>query len=413
MNHPEIQPLWFVGSPHAPELDAPPPGRVEVAVLGAGVAGLAAAGEIARRGAGTAVLERRRPGFGATGRSDGQVLLATGEHPSRLVGQLGADRAGLLFATMKENARLVASLPPRVTGWKASGGWRLAETPSEAGELEESASWLASRGEEARFVPAGELREALPALEGFHGALFRPGEGVVDPLGLARALEEEARKAGAEIFPGTECLGLEEGEEGFRLSWRGPSGEEGTLTAQVVVLSASSACRDLDPTGFCRRVLYPFRAQALATAPAGGSVLDGLPEAPMSSHFCYEYFRRHGERIVAGGMRWSVPGEEVGVEDDSTFHPAIHENLLSWIARHIPGASALPAEKAWTGILCGTPDGLPLCGMVPGKGGLFVLAGFNGYGLSLAVALAEVLAGQLLEGKTSRPWASLYRPGRF
>ncbi len=408
----EIRSIWFSGTPEPPGVEAPP-GRAEVAVLGGGVAGLAAAVEIARGGAEVLVLERGRPGFGATGRSDGQVLLATGEHPSRLVGQLGGERASLLFSAMRENREILAGLPAESTGWKASGGWRLAETPSEAGELEESAAWLAARGEEARFASREEVEEALPALSGFHGGLFRPAEGVVDPVGLAEALAGEARNAGARIFAGTECLGLEDGRDGFQVRWRRAGGVEGETRVQVVILAASCGTRSLDPTGYAARVLYPFRAQALATAPLPKPVLEGLPEAPMSSHFCYEYFRRHGERLVAGGMRWTVPGEEVGVEDDGTIHPAIHQNLLAWIARHIPGAAGAPAERAWTGILCGTPDGLPLCGMVPGKGGLFVLAGFNGYGLSLAAGLAGALAEQVLSGRSERPWASLFRPDRF
>ena len=409
---PEIRPIWFPET-HRPSRREDIPSRVEAAVLGGGVAGLASALEIARRGAEVAVLERNLPGLGATGRSDGQVLLATGEHPSRLVGQLGEEKASLLFEAMRENREAVAALPEETTDWKASGGWRLAETLSEAKELEESAAWLGSRGEEALFVPPGELEEALPGPAGFQGALFRPGEGVVNPMGLVEAAADEAARAGARIFPETESLSLEDGTDGFLLRWRRTGGKEGIMKAQVVVLAASCMCRALDPTGFSRRVLFPFRAQALATAPLDPESMEAFPEAPMSSHFCYEYFRRHGRRLVAGGMRWSVPGEEVGVEDDSTIHPGIHENILSWIARRLPFAAGVPAEQAWTGILCGTPDGLPLCGMIPGKGGLFVLAGFNGYGLSLAPALASALAEQVLAGRSSRPWAGLFRPDRF
>ena len=409
----EIRPIWFPREDDPEPVPPPPPERVEAAVLGGGVAGLATARELARSGVQVVLLEKGRPGRSATGRSDGQILLATGEHPSRLVGQLGPERAALLFQAMAENRDQVAALPPERTGWKASGGWRLAETPSEAAELEESAAWLASRGEEARFVGKEELQEELPLLAGFHGALHRPGEGLVHPLGLARALEEEARSAGGEIHPGRAARSVSEGREGFQVAWEDRRGERGTFSAQVVVLASSCASRSLEPTGFASRVLYPFRAQALATAPLPPSALEGLPEAPMSSHFCYEYFRRHGGRIVVGGMRWSVPGEEVGIEDDASIHPKIHENLLAWTARHLPAAVPVPAESAWTGILCGTPDGLPLCGMVPGKGGLFLLAGFNGYGLSLAPALARTLAEQVLEGRSRRPWAVLFRPGRF
>jgi glycine/D-amino acid oxidase-like deaminating enzyme len=180
----------------------------------------------------------------------------------------------------------------------------------------------------------------------------------------------------------------------------------------VAVLTGSHGTAHLDPTGFLGRVLHPFRAQALALGAPAAS-LGRLPAAPMSSHFCYEYFRRHGNRLVVGGMRWSVPGEEVGITDTATINEDIHRNLRAWIDRHIPSVAGIAPDRAWSGILCGTPDGLPVAGMIPGRGGLFALAGFNGYGLSLAVALAAMVAEQIQAGRSRREWSTLFRPGRF
>ena len=108
-----LRPYWFDlerRRPLLPEGGKPPPGRCEAAVVGGGTAGLAAALHLARAGTETVLFEAGRLGEGATGRSDGQVLLATGEHPSRLVGQLGEERAGLLFACMQANAGFLAGL---------------------------------------------------------------------------------------------------------------------------------------------------------------------------------------------------------------------------------------------------------------------------------------------------------------
>ena len=54
--------------------DQPLAGRVDVAVIGAGYTGLAAARVLARRGARVAVLEAQTVGWGASSRNGGMVL---------------------------------------------------------------------------------------------------------------------------------------------------------------------------------------------------------------------------------------------------------------------------------------------------------------------------------------------------
>ena len=66
--------LWSEGipaeAPEVPEL----PERTDVAIVGGGYTGLAAARSLARRGADTVVLEQHTFGWGASGRNGGFVL---------------------------------------------------------------------------------------------------------------------------------------------------------------------------------------------------------------------------------------------------------------------------------------------------------------------------------------------------
>jgi len=80
MDEPWGRPPWDLGDPIAA---VPLPARVDVAVVGAGFAGLAAAWELARRDVSVAVLEAGRIGAGASGRSGAIALegTAVGELP--------------------------------------------------------------------------------------------------------------------------------------------------------------------------------------------------------------------------------------------------------------------------------------------------------------------------------------------
>ena len=66
---------------------------VDVCVVGAGLAGLTAAREIARRGWSVAVLESARVAWNASGRNDGFVLPGFAESMDRIISRVGLDHA--------------------------------------------------------------------------------------------------------------------------------------------------------------------------------------------------------------------------------------------------------------------------------------------------------------------------------
>jgi glycine/D-amino acid oxidase-like deaminating enzyme len=92
----------------ASSLPAPTlPERADVAIVGAGYTGLAAARHLARSGARVVVLEAERIGRGASSRSGGQVLTGLRLDPASLVHRYGEPRAREMFAAASQaNAHL-------------------------------------------------------------------------------------------------------------------------------------------------------------------------------------------------------------------------------------------------------------------------------------------------------------------
>jgi glycine/D-amino acid oxidase-like deaminating enzyme len=171
--------------------------------------------------------------------------------------------------------------------------------------------------------------------------------------------------------------------------------------------------RELDRSGGLQRMVFPFRGQVIATGPLPAAIVQQFPPSAMSSNFGYEYFRVHGQRFVLGGMRWSVPGEELGLIDDSLHNPAITENLREFATTHFPVLAEVDFPHVWTGIMAGTHDGLPLVGALPGAPGAFVLGAFNGYGLSFAFLAGRCLAEMIVDGKSEHAALPMFAPRRF
>ncbi len=69
--------------------------------------------------------------------------------------------------------------------------------------------------------------------------------------------------------------------------------------------------------------------------------------------------------------------------------------------------------RTMSGLRPYTPDGKPLIGHVSSRPGLFLAAGHEGDGISLAPVTGRLAADLILDGKTDVPAAGSFRPERF
>jgi len=98
---------------------------VDVCVIGAGLAGLTAAREIARRGWSVAVLEADRIAGNASGRNDGFVLPGFAESMERVVSRVGMEHAKALWDLSEMGLRYVRTTiaEARMPGVAPIAGW--------------------------------------------------------------------------------------------------------------------------------------------------------------------------------------------------------------------------------------------------------------------------------------------------
>jgi glycine/D-amino acid oxidase-like deaminating enzyme len=328
---------------------------VDVAVMGAGVLGLSAAWELARRGLSVAVVEAAHPGAGASG-------------------------------------GLVGALAPH-----APEGW----TPTKALQLE---ALLAAEGFWAQVAAVGGVDPGFARV----GRL----QPIPDAAALARA---EARVAAARaLWGGRADMRLIRTAEvaGWRLP--GDWALHDTLTARIaprralVALAAALGAQGVAvangtaPPAGAAAVVWATGAAGLAAAGLGG------PEKGQAALLALD---RRGAPVVTAPGLYVVPHADGTVAVGSTSErdatdPIPDGRLDALLARAralLPDLAAAPVIARWAGLRPRAATRQPVLGPWPGRPGHWLLNGGFKTGFALAPLLAALLADRIATGTDRIP----------
>src|SRR5579864_1066215 len=265
--------------------------HIDIAVVGGGVTGLAAARAIALRGLSTCVLERHpRPG------------LDTSTHNS------GVIHAGLYYPTGTLKARLCVEGRHLMYEFCAAHGVPhercgkivVASDDQEVAQLEA----LRARGQANGVEGLTMVDRAFVAAREPHvhalAALYSPETGVVNAEELVKVLLRTAEAAGAVFLPGTRLLAADPAPGGIELST-----ERETILARQGVnaagLYADEVSRMLDGERF---TIHPCRGEYAELTPARRFLVNSLVYPP--PHVSGHHLGIHLVRTTSGAV-WLGP----------------------------------------------------------------------------------------------------------
>lgn len=353
--------------------------RVDVTILGAGIAGCALAHHLATRQVGPVlVYDPATPGAGATGRAAGVVT-------EQLWDPWDVEVAR---ESKEEYARLAERWDP--SAYTVNGFARWTHDGVAAEVLAEAVTRLRGWGVEVRPIGPEELADRVPwgRFDDLRGAIWSAGDAVVTPSAMAEIYAEAARNAGVDFQLATPMSGLRRSDGGWELE----TGGRMIRSRRLVVAAGAWSKRLFQRIGHALP-LSPYRTQAAVLRPSTASTAS-FPSVHDIDLDVYVRPEANG-RILAGD------GTELVEVDPDTFRPGGDEpfvtHLAESFARRFPGWADAELVRAWAGVCTSTPDRRPLVGPVDPAVGLFALTGFNGFGVmragGVARRLAEVMAG--------------------
>jgi glycine/D-amino acid oxidase-like deaminating enzyme/nitrite reductase/ring-hydroxylating ferredoxin subunit len=385
--------LWMDDKPfNAPSLSNLV--TADVAVVGAGIAGLSCAYELAKLGRSVVVVDRGAIGGGMTLRTTAHLASACDDLYTEVEKMRGEKQARLLYQSLAASIDRMEEIQRgekiNCDFQRVDGYWVLAPGCPES-RLDEELDTCKRLG-----IPAENCTQQTVIHDAAISRSVRfPRQARVHPGKYVRGLADAVRKNNARLFANT-CVSELAPESGkVRLK----TSEGHKITADYAVVATNSPVH-LQLALHSKQA--PYRTYAIAAKLPKGALNDALYWDTLDP---YHYVRlqplSESENIVVVGGEDHKSGE---ADDGERRFSALEE----WTRARLPNLGAV--THRWSGQVLEPVDYVGFVGQSPDSERVFLVTGDSGQGITNG-AVAGILIRDLI-AKGASPWAELYEPSR-
>ncbi len=365
----------------------------DVAIVGAGLAGLSAALDLAQTGFKVVVLEAKTIGWGASGRNGGQALTDVACGIEKIEKMLGLEAAKQVWQTSVEAVKLVKQ---RIQDHAIDCDWQdgyysAAVNAKKATHLMHYADALQSRygyDQLTRISPQA-VGEHI-ASPRFHSALRDDGAGHLHPLKFTLGMAKAVQAAGVVIYENTAVTTLKQGDPAVLTT------TQGSVTAKQVLLAGNVYLGKSVSAKLNRRIM-PVGTYIVASEPLGKLQCQALipsNAAVCDTNFVLDYFRFTADyRCLFGGRVSYTTATPLNLE--SSMHARM--------AATFPALKNAKIDFAWGGFVDITANRAPDFGRLDHDQhrNVYYLQGFCGHGVALT-GMAGRMVARAMQGDSER-----------
>jgi len=394
--NPITTPYWWEAAPltSLPAVDLPT--EVDVLVVGAGYAGLAAALHLARAGRAVLVLDRQQAGAGASTRNGGITSGNIRPSDETLIRKFGVARARAIVAEGKEardDLRRFIEAEQIDCDYQLSGRFHGVLTRQQyethARQAEELANTLGVQSyAEHRYI----------GTDLYQGGSVRMDVGGLHPGKFHAGLLQRVQAAGVIVRDSTAVLAIKRHAVGFCIQTAA-----GTVRAGQVLVCTNGYTNGFDR--WLRQRIVPVRSRIIATENLPTALIDRLmPSRMMMSDTrpLHYYYRPapDGSKILFGGRDGTLSGDTSG----PTAH--LHAALIGLF----PELASVGLTHSWYGYVAMQRDMVP---RLFRRDGVLYATGFCGSGVVWARWLGTKAAALLLGDADAGRTAFDFRPPKW
>ena len=368
-------------------------GQLKVTVVGAGIVGSAIAHSLAKRGAAVTIIDKGRPGGGATSHSFAWIN-ATAKHP---VSYHNFNRRSLGMWD-----RFARNLDADV-GLRWGGQMEWASTEEGAAELRSRAEQLHIWGYPCQILTGAQMSNIEPSLtpRQVTTAIYSELDGMVEPTLASEALVRVAATYGAVVKLETEVTDLSIDSHSSSVF----AGSE-QIDADVVVLSGGV---DNTLLGEMAGITIPQQESpgvVIRTNPITNRLLTNVSVvyAPSLEAGRPEI---HMRQCLDGSAMIGEGSQESLARDDTQEHA---NELLSRATEYLPGLKGASAVPVPVGYRPMPLDGFPVIGFSSKAPNVYLAMTHSG--VTLAPLISQLATMEIMDGAKVE-LLNDYRPSRF
>ena len=353
---------------------------VQIAVVGAGVFGLAAAIEAGARGHDVALFDQGEVPHPAASSTD----VAKGIRRTWYASDNDT------YVELAERAALQWSAWEELAGdsfYHPNGSLTVVSRFDPGGPLHASAQFLRKRGAEITVLSAGEAGERFPQLRFADGevCVLDPWAGYLESGRAIGVMAGIARAGGCRLYQSTPVTSIEERPSGVALGYRGGSG----VFDRVVVSAGAWVGRLLPAIGAKVRVTHQ---QMLLIAPPDPAAFsrDRVPvwtfDPGGEGWYGFPLLREGYVKVAKDRL-----GEVVDPDIDRAGTAEFAAEALAFVRARLPDLAAGTVVEGRSCLYTTTPDDHFLVDRVPGADRIFVAGGGSGHGFKFGGSLGPLI----------------------
>lgn len=380
--------------------------HVDVAIVGAGYAGLSAARTLAVNGCSVMVLEADVVGTGASSSSAGSLSSTPKAKLSELISAHGERVARQIYTEARQARDFVERLILELEiHCQLEVGGRFVAAHSERAyrTLEATLPALRAACGDVSLVPAQEQQRVLGS-SAFFGGVWFADSATLQPALLHRGLAKAAVAAGAQIRQHSRVIDIRRLSGRFEVTIANSDVRPGRgmrlRAANVIIATNAETGRDTAQMRRLRRRLTIVPAFALVTEEMSSRTLARvLPQGGSFSDTCkiihYMATILHSNRLVMSGR--------AGRSDGDLRTKA--RRIFAYFSSRIPALEGVTVSHCWGGRFAISGDWLPHIGC---EEGVHYMLGCCGTGVSMSTYLGHKVAQKILG--ITRSTSSFDRP---
>jgi glycine/D-amino acid oxidase-like deaminating enzyme len=387
------EPYWWLAVPRPHIEDAAAPADCDVAIVGSGYTGLAAAIELARGGRRVVVFDAEEAGWGCSSRNGGQVSSSIKPSFDELKSRYGDDVA---LRIRREGLNALEWIEEFIRreridcDFRRVGRYHAAHHAAAFNAMVRQIENQPKGVEvECHVVPPSAQRCELGS-DLYHGGIVYPAHASLHPARFHQGMLERAQQAGAAVIARCAVEAVARNRDGFQLRTA-----RGDTQAREVIVATNGYTGVATPA--LRRRVIAIGSYIIATELLDQELTRRLipnDRVVSDSRHVIFYFRLSEDRrrVLFGGR--VAAGE---TNPDLSALP-LHRQMT----RVFPELASTRISRSWAGFIAYTFDALPHLGR--DADGLHYCMGYCGSGVSLAPYFGTRLAQQILgkpEGRTA------------